>query len=138
MNEIMDIEGAQDLEYLNCVMQETLRFQSPGTNSSQFVLSQDTKIGDFIIKAGDRFFIDFYSLHFDGAQWQKPLEFIPERFDSSNPISLAPDGKKRHPKAFSSFSGGKRVCFGKSFAEISMKIVATYIIQAFDMRIVNE
>ena len=119
-------------------MQESLRFQTPAVTTSQYEFTKDTKIGDITVKAYDAFVIDFYSLHLDAAQWQKPLEFIPERFDSSNPLSLAPNGKKRHPNSFASFSGGKRVCFGKTFAEISMKIVATYITQSFDMKIVNE
>ena len=109
-------------------MQESLRFQAPAPHTSHLEFSSDAKVGGMTIKAKDRFTIDFYSLHFDAAQWQKPLEFIPERFDSSDPISLAPNGKKRHPNSYCSFSGGKRVCFGKTFAEISIKIVAAYII----------
>ena len=134
----MDIETAQDLEYLNFCMQETLRIRSPGIGTSQLELSQDSRIGNITIKKGDAFIIDFYALHFDKAQWQRPNEFIPERFDTSNQLSLTPDGKKRHPNAFSPWAGGKRVCFGKTFAEMSMKIVATYITQAFNMKIVDK
>ena len=119
-------------------MQETLRIQSPAGQPSYLELSQDAKIGDFLIKKGDAFTIDFYSLHYDQTQWQKPLEFIPERFDPSSPMSLTPSGKKRHPNAYSPFSGGKRVCFGKTFAEITMKIAVTYITQAFNMKLVDE
>ena len=82
--------------------------------------------------------VDFYALHYDQSQWQDPLKFIPERWDSSNPLSLTPSGKKRHPNSFSPWSGGKRVCFGKTFAESTMKIVVTYITQSFDMKLVNE
>ena len=78
-----------------------------------------------MIKKGQAFAIDANALHYDRTQWQKPQEFIPERFDPSSPMSLTPSGKNRHPNALSPFSGGKRVCFGKTFAETSMKIIAT-------------
>ena len=90
------------------------------------------------MRKGDPFLIDFYALHKDQAQWQKPDDFIPERFDISNPISLTPDGKKRHPNSLGPWSGGKRVCFGKIFAESSMKIVVTYITQVFNMKLLDE
>ena len=82
--------------------------------------------------------INLYGLHYDAAQWQKPLEFIPERFDHSNPISLTPSGKKRNPSSYSPFSGGKRVCFGKTFADSTFKITTTYLTQAFNFKFVNK
>lgn len=75
---------------------------------------------------------------FDATQWQKPNEFIPERFDHSNPISLTPNGTKRSPQAFIPFSGGKRVCFGKTLAEATLKVVATYFTQNFDFKVVDK
>jgi len=40
--------------------------------------------------------------------------------------------------AFCPFLGGKRVCFGKTFADINMKIVAVYMTQLFDMKFVDQ
>ena len=36
---------------------------------------------------------------------------------------MTPEGKRRHPLAFSPFFGGRRVCIGKTFAEIVAKLV---------------
>ena len=36
---------------------------------------------------------------------------------------MKPNGQKRHPLAFSPFLGGKRICIGKTFAEIVVKLV---------------
>lgn len=36
---------------------------------------------------------------------------------------MTPDGSKRLPFAFSPFLGGKRICLGKTFAEIVAKFV---------------
>ena len=101
-------------------------------------MTEDKKIGKIDFRKGDQFFVNFYALHYDGTQWQKPLEFIPERFDHSNPISLTPDGKKRNPYSFVPFAGGKRVCFGKTFAESALKITATYLTQAFNLQFVDK
>jgi len=68
-----------------------------------------------------------YACHFNATQWQKPHEFIPERFDHSDPLSLTPDGKRRSPYALIPFSGGKRVCSGKVFADAVLKTTATYL-----------
>ena len=65
--------------------------------------------------------INLDGLHFNAKHWQRPHEFLPERFDSKNSLSLSPDGSKRHTFAWAPFNGGKRVCFGKTFAEMEMK-----------------
>ena len=51
---------------------------------------------------------------------------------------LTPGGKKRHAFAYAPFSGGRRVCFGKTFAEATMKILATYLTQHFNFEHVDE
>ena len=86
------------------------------------------------MKAGTDLFIDFYGLHFHGAHWQRPREFLPQRFDKDDPLYLAPDGQKRHPYAWTPFSGGKRACFGKTFAEAAMKIVVTYLTSFYNLK----
>ena len=35
------------------------------------------------------------------------------------------------------FNGGKRVCFGKTFAEVNLKILQTYLTQHFDFKFKN-
>jgi cytochrome P450 len=55
------------------------------------------------------------------------LEFIPERFDSSSEIAKTPSGAKRHPMSFGPFLGGKRVCLGKTFAELMIKVIPSIL-----------
>ena len=40
---------------------------------------------------------------------------------------MKPNGEKRHPYSFQPFLGGRRICLGKTFAEV----VAKFIIPAF-------
>ena len=39
--------------------------------------------------------------------------------------------------AFCPFLAGKRICFGKTFAEMNMRIVALYMSQYFEMELVE-
>ena len=73
-----------------------------------------------------------YGLHRNSSQWQRPHEFLPERFDSSDPLSLTPAGMKRSPGSFAPFNGGKRICLGKNFAETNLKILLTYMTQRYE------
>ena len=77
-------------------------------------------------------------LHYNGNEWQRPKEFLPERFDMSSKLSLTPDGKKRSPMSWLPFNGGQRICFGKTFAEANLKIAVSYMTQYFDMEFVEK
>ena len=71
--------------------------------------------------------IHFEALGHNSAEWQRPTEFLPERFDPKSPLYLTPSGKKRHAMSWVPFHGGQRVCFGKTLAEGNLKILITYM-----------
>ena len=84
------------------------------------------------VKKGDRVRILNWALHTHSDQWQRPHEFLPERFDPESDLYLTPSGKKRNPVCWVPFSSGKRICFGKTFAEANLKFLVTYLTQYFD------
>lgn len=45
---------------------------------------------------------------------------------------MKPNGQKRHPLSFSPFLGGKRICIGKTFAEIVVKLVVIGLVGKFN------
>ena len=102
------------------------------------MLTKDAKVGDLNLKAEDDFMVSMRALHYNANEWQKPHQFIPERFDTSNPISLTPNGKKRNPVSHSPFSGGARKCLGKSLAESTMIMIASYLSQHFNFEFVDK
>jgi cytochrome P450 len=71
-------------------------------------------------------------------EWIEPEKYIPDRFNPSSPYFLTPSGKKRHPMSFSPFLGGKRICLGKSFAEIISRIIVPAIIYQFNFDFVSQ
>ena len=119
-------------------MNEALRYDPPASVNTPVYLKQDAKVGKYNFKTNDRIMINIYGLHFNPSQWQRPTEFLPERFDSTNELSKTPDGKKRSPSSFAPFNGGPRICLGKTFAEANLKILNSYLTQNFDFEHVNE
>ena len=131
-------EIVSDQEYLTHVLREGLRLRPPIVLTTSQSFSQDTQVGKYLLKAGDRIVIDTYGLHTNSDEWQRPFEFLPERFDSSHELFLRPDGKRRHPMSLSPFNGGKRICFGKTFGESSTRMACTYLTQFFDMEFIDK
>ena len=114
------------------LINETLRFCPSVPMSSPHYPKKDVKLGKYHFKKGDLIIVNIESLGHNPSEWQRPTEMIPERFDNDDPLSLRPDGKKRHPYSWVPFVGGSRVCFGKSQAEYNMKIFTLFVTQKFN------
>lgn len=136
--ETVNYENVQDLAFLNYCTMEALRIQPPSSEGTSMYFKEDVKLGKYHVKAYDRVKVTFIGLHFNTSQWQRASEFLPERFDSTHPLYLTPDGKKRCSASYSPFFGGQRICFGKTFAENSLKMISSYMTQYFDMEFVDK
>ena len=122
------------MSYLSQVFSEGLRLGKIAQMSSFYEFYEDTKIGSITVKAYEPMLLHMNGLHLNANQWQRPTEFLPERFDPTHPLAKTPSGQKRHTYAYLPFSGGTRICFGKNFAELMGKAYVTMINQQFDIR----
>ena len=104
------------MKCLTCCINESLRYGSTATISLPMTVVETTNLGKYRLLKGTDLFFDIYALSRLPEQWQKPNEFILERFDPESPLSLTPSGKKRHAMSFVSFGVGNRTCAGKTFA----------------------
>ena len=50
---------------------------------------------------------------------------------------LTPDGKPRNPLSFTPFMGGKRICIGKTFAEVTVRFTIPLIFHFLDFEFVD-
>lgn len=132
MRKHMTLDSAFELDYCNQVMLEGLRILPASPQSQYYECTDDVKLGKFKFDKGDLFAVVIEPFSYNPTQWQRPLEFLPERFDHNDPLYLTPDGKKRHSFAMIPFFGGPRICFGKTLAEITMKVSITHFTQMFD------
>ena len=138
-NEI-SMEKCSELTYLGYVIQEALRWNPPAPASSHYHFTQDVVLGDknLKVKAYTPLIIMIMNMHRSKAMWQRPYEFIPDRFDNAKPISKTSAGEKRPITAWVPFNGGKRICFGKTFAEFALRVICTMMAQTFDFKFVDE
>lgn len=132
-------EMATEFTYLQYVYNESLRIEPPASISGSQAFSEDTKIsmGDqkVLFAKDEPFLMNFQAIHHDPYQWPEPEKFIPDRFDTSiedNKWLKTADGKPRNPLAFTPFYGGKRICLGKGFAEMTVRFTIPLLYYHFD------
>ncbi|CAF1385866.1 unnamed protein product [Rotaria sp. Silwood1] len=119
----LSIEQLDSLEYLNCVIQEVLRFAPPAINTVRRVISDDRlpASGAHLYK-GDDVAINIFNLTRDKRYWKiDPDLFYPERFQCED--------KDHHPYALIPFGGGHRQCIGQDLARLELKAIAARLMQ---------
>ena len=103
------------------------------------VFEEEVRLGNKLtLKKGDCIRVLHWALHRNPNEWQRPNEFLPERFDPNSPLYLTPSGKKRNTMSWIPWNAGKRICFGKTFAESNLKIILTYLTQYFNFEMVDK
>lgn len=113
------------LTYLGAIIDEGLRLYPPVWFMTRQAKQADT-FGIYGIPDKSMIIIPVYSIHRDRLLWEKPNEFHPERFL----------GKRNHHKyAFIPFGGGARLCIGKNFAIMEMRLVLATILQKYKVRL---
>ncbi len=135
LEDLLTIENSQGLPFLGMCLNEALRMDPPVSMSTFNEVVEDYTVEGFEIKAGTCIHFDLWMLHRNPKEWIEPCKFIPERFDPASKYSLTPSGAKRHPTSFGPFLGGRRVCIGKTFAEVSAKFLIPLILQNFDFEL---
>jgi len=73
-------ENIAKLQYLHAVFKETLRLYSPTKSNFLRVAIKDNKIGNYEIKKGTCVNCFFFMPGCNPKYYEKPLEFIPERW----------------------------------------------------------
>ena len=71
----------ENCEYLNYVIKETLRIDAPTVLSVLYYAKDEVEICGVPISKGTVINTNMGYSHFNPREWQKPLTFIPERFD---------------------------------------------------------
>jgi cytochrome P450 len=138
LQELFTLEEADSNEFLMRCYMESLRFEPPVPQTTSTTFTQDVELCGFNIRKGDPLMLNIEQLHHDPTQWQRHEEYLPDRWDTSNPLSKKPDGGQRHAYAFAPFVGGRRVCVGKTFAELAVKFTLPLIFYHMDFSFKEE
>ncbi len=116
----LNADAISRMNYLNAVVQETLR-----VDSSIFAIPrealEDIEVGGYVIRRGTLVLAHLDALHRLPKFWKDAETFDPERFTAENRDSHHECGR-RHPRAASPFGIGARQCVGRFFAIQEAKI----------------
>ncbi|XP_060861012.1 probable cytochrome P450 6a14 [Metopolophium dirhodum] len=126
-NGVIDNDFLNNLVYLDMVIAETLRkhpllFALFRVATKTYHVPNDS----LIIEKGQRILIPTFSLHFDPRYFSDPEVFNPERF-STEEKAMRPNG------VYLPFGDGPRICIGKRFAEMEMKLALVEILSKFEV-----
>ncbi|KAK6117861.1 hypothetical protein DH2020_048395 [Rehmannia glutinosa] len=122
----LDSDSLHKLKTVTMVIQEVLRLYPPAAFVSREAL-QDTQIGHIVVPKGVCLWTLIPTLHRDPNIWGPDVnEFKPERF--VNGIS----GACKLPQVYIPFGLGPRLCLGRNFALVQLKIVIALIVSKLD------
>ena len=120
-------EDLARLPYTEMVVKESLRLYPPAFGVVREAL-KDCEIGAYQVPKGATLAMFQYAVHRDPRYFDRPEEFIPERWEN--------DFAKTLPRcAYFPFSVGPRVCIGNTFAQAEVPILLAMIAQKFQLRL---
>lgn len=120
-------DDAPALKFTRAVLEEAMRLYPPVPILSRECLADDV-IRDRRVPKGSIMMVVPWLLHRHELLWERPHEFVPERF--------LPDRPTRHAKfSYIPFSAGPRICLGAAFALTEAVICLATLAQAFALRI---
>jgi cytochrome P450 len=124
-------DDLKEMNFMQRVINETLRLSSPGSTARQF-MEADLEL--FGMKSAPKhtdtiIYVVPSLVHHNAEYWSNPSEFDPDRF-------LPENSKDRDSYAFLPFMTGKRNCIGKNFAAMEMKIVLSMVLSRFNFELV--
>ncbi|PIA24654.1 hypothetical protein AQUCO_175600001v1 [Aquilegia coerulea] len=141
-NEIREVVGTKSkldesdiirMDYLHCVIKETLRIRPTLALLVPRLSSASVTIEGYHIPANTRVYVNAWAILRDPKIWDRPEEFIPERF-----IDSPTDFKYNNDFGFIPFGGGRRMCPAVSFATNSLEAVIANLFYWFDWKLPND
>jgi cytochrome P450 len=111
----------RELPYLEMVVDEVLRLYPPAWIGPRRAV-RDFEFGDYRVPRGAYVAYVSWASHRIPEVFAEPEAFVPERFARERKAAL-PRG------AYVPFGGGQRVCIGKRFGQLEVKLVTTMFLQ---------
>ncbi|XP_008183473.1 probable cytochrome P450 6a13 [Acyrthosiphon pisum] len=120
-------EFLMELHYLDMVLAETLRKYPPLVFLMRKALQTYRLPNDSLtIEKDQKVIIPVYAIHHDSKYYPEPENFIPERFSTE-------EKAKRPNGTYMPFGDGPRICIGKRFAEVEMKLAMVEMLTKFEV-----
>ncbi|KAK2663636.1 hypothetical protein Ddye_002210 [Dipteronia dyeriana] len=118
-----------EMPYLKCVIKETLRLHAPAPLLVPRETSTTMKLGGYDIPGKTEVLVNAWAIQRDPKLWDRPEEFIPERY-VNNPVDYK--GLDFH---LIPFGAGRSGCPGISFAVATVEYTLANILYWFDCKL---
>ncbi|KAJ0969472.1 hypothetical protein J5N97_022349 [Dioscorea zingiberensis] len=115
-----------EMHYLRAVIKEILRLHPPAPLLLQRESMESCQLEGYEIPKKTRVIINYWAIARDPEVWEKPNEFIPERF-LNNPIDF-----KGQDYEYIPFGSGRRMCPGIQFAVSTTELTLANLVNRFD------
>jgi cytochrome P450 len=120
----LTMEDVRRMTYLEQVLKEVERLYAPVPAGFRGVV-ETFEFNGYIIPKGWTALYPINVAHHDPRVYREPKRFDPDRFSPERSESAV-------PYSLVGFGGGARVCLGYAFAQLEMKIMASYLLRYFD------
>lgn len=121
-NESSDImHWLKNANYTKLVIEEAMRLFPPAYFIDRINKEAD-EFNGFSLPKGSNLLFSVYEIHRHPDFWQKPEEFIPERFLNEN---------VKFSKNYYPFGAGQRMCIGNNFAMYEMILTIITVVERF-------
>ncbi|XP_060670947.1 phenylacetaldehyde oxime monooxygenase CYP71AN24 [Ziziphus jujuba] len=124
---IIDVNHMSKMEYLKCVSKETLRLHPPPALIYRET-SEIVKLRGYDIPPKVMVLTNSWAIHRDPNLWDRPEEFVPERFEK-NPIDIK--GLDFH---YILFGFGRRGCPSLTFGVFAVECLMANLLHWFDWK----
>ncbi|KAI0469924.1 cytochrome P450 [Xylariaceae sp. FL0804] len=126
-----------ELVYLRACLTEMIRWRPTVPAGIPHVLRQDDQFGEYFFPKGTMFLLNAWAIHHNEAEYERPDEFMPERFldnpygtrSSISQKSLEKSGRR----ALYAFGSGRRICPGEQFGHTNLLLTAAKIVWAYNV-----
>jgi cytochrome P450 family 12 len=115
-------ENMKNLPFLRAVLKESLRLYPPAPSNIRQI-ANDLVLGGYQVPKGTEVSLGMFGLYKNTKYFERPEEFIPERFlrPESNVETCPMSLRQKHSFAFLPFGYGPRFCVGKRIAEMELE-----------------
>ncbi|XP_040848126.1 steroid 17-alpha-hydroxylase/17,20 lyase [Ochotona curzoniae] len=122
------ISDRNRLLLLEATIREVLRIRPVAPMLIPHKATTDSSIGEFTIDKGTNVIINLWALHHDEKEWDRPDQFIPERFlDPARSQLISPS------LSYLPFGAGPRSCVGEILARQELFLFMAWLLQRFDL-----
>ncbi len=119
------MQGAMQLQLVKQCLEEALRLYPPAYVIDRIATEDDSFEGISLPK-DTLVLMSVYELHRYADFWEKPSEFIPSRFNTTD--------KKDYSDYYYPFGAGPRMCVGNNFAMYEMILAVAEIIKKYKIK----